>query len=344
MKKSKDRIPSIKEIYEDIFVRPSNIAKNLSEKYGYLPYMIERYIRMLGFNEAKELLESFEKPLKPVIRTNTMLITPEELVTRLNDLGFTLEKIPWAPIAFRVVETPKSPTIGSTHEYLKGYYYIHRDAASLVPVILLMHNYEGDVIDTCAAPGGKTTYIAQMLGNKHYVIANDLVLYRLKALISHLMRMKIQNVKVLWSDARKLPILLEKKYLRVLVDVPCSGEGTIMIDPGRKIRTTLKDLAKIVRREIEILYHTIDLLEPGGILAYVTCSIAPEENEYVLNKVLEIRDDIEIISPPIKLFDWDPWLTNYLNMDFPSEFKRCIRIWPHKHRMIGFTTCLIKKV
>ncbi|MCD6300973.1 MAG: RsmB/NOP family class I SAM-dependent RNA methyltransferase [Staphylothermus sp.] len=306
--------------------------------------MIERYIRILGLNEVKKLLESFEKPLKPVIRTNTILISPEELQSRLNDLGFTLEKIPWAPIAFRVIKTPKSPTIGSTHEYLKGYYYVHRDAASLIPVILLTHNYKGEVIDTCAAPGGKTTYLVQLLENKYHVIANDLVLYRLKVLISHLMRMKIGNVKVLWSDARKLPTLLKKKYQRVLVDAPCSGEGTIMLDHGRKTRTALKDLARIVKREIEILYHAIDLLEPGGILAYATCSIAPEENEYVLNKVLEIRDDIEIVNPPIKLFDWDPWLTNYLNMDFPSEFKKCIRIWPHKHGMIGFTTCLIRKV
>lgn len=337
-------LPTVNEILRDIHVEPSIISRQLASKYGYLAYIVERYIRILGFKEAENLLNAFEKPLKPVVRTNTLLIDEETLRERLEQLGFQLERIKWSSESYRVVSSPKSPSIGATHEYLKGYYYVHRDSASLVPVKLLMHEFEGEVLDACAAPGGKATYIAQILNNKYAVVANDLVLYRLKALIGHVARMRLKNITITWTDAKKLPDLISKRFTRILLDVPCSGEGTIMFDPGRKTRTSLKDLARIVRKEMELLIAGIDMLERDGILAYVTCSIAPEENEYVLNKILEICDDIEIVKPPIKLFEWSSWLRSYLNMDFPKEFKYCIRIWPHKHEMIGLTTCLLRRI
>ncbi len=340
----KPRIPSVDEILREIRVEPSRTARRLASRYGYLDYMVQRYIDMLGINEAEKLLEAFEKPLKPVVRCNDLLIDCNKLVRRLERLGFKLRRIDWSIHGYRVVEEPGSPTIGATHEYLKGYYYVHRDAASLIPGILLIgDHYTGMVLDMCAAPGGKTTHIAQLLRGGGKIIANDLVLYRLKALIGHIARMRFDNIHVLWSDARKLPALLDEKYERILLDVPCSGEGTIMFDPGRKTRTTQKDLARIVRREIELLHSGIKLLSPDGILTYVTCSIAPEENEYVLTKVLEERSDIEIIEPPIRLFEWDKWYTGIGRHDYHPDLEKCIRVWPHKHGMIGFTTCLLRR-
>ncbi len=335
--------PRLEEIRRDIRVSPSIYSRRLAEKYGYLPYMVERYISILGVDETVKLLEAFEKPLKPVVRCNDLLIDCRELADRLEALGFKLREISWSSGSYRVVEAPRSPSIGATHEYLKGYYYVHRDAASLIPGILLTHGYSGDILDACAAPGGKATHMAQLIHGRGRVIANDLVLYRLKALIGHVMRMKLDNVIVLWSDARKLPDLIDERYDRVLLDVPCSGEGTIMFDPGRKTRTTIRDLAVIVRREIELLNAGLEMLSEDGILAYVTCSIAPEENEYVVHRVMMDRGDVEIVEPPLKLFNWSSWLTTYRRHVFPEEFKKCIRIWPHRHGMIGFTTCLLRQ-
>lgn len=340
----KPRIPSVDEILRDIRVEPSRTAKRLASKYGYLDYMVQRYIDMLGVNEAEKLLEVFEKPLKPVVRCNDLLIDCNQLVRRLERLGFKLRWVEWSIHGYRVVREPGSPTIGSTHEYLKGYYYVHRDAASLIPGILLVGDgYTGTVLDMCAAPGGKTTHIAQLLRGGGKIIANDLVLYRLKVLIGHIARMRFDNIHVLWSDARKLPVLLGEKYERILLDVPCSGEGTIMFDPGRKKRTTQKDLARIVRREIELLHSGIELLSPGGVLAYVTCSIAPEENEYVLTRVLEERSDVDVIEPPTRFFEWDKWYMSIGRHDYYPDLEKCIRVWPHRHGMIGFTTCLLRK-
>ena len=333
------------EIYRDIYIEPTREAYELALEYGYLPYMIQRYIDILGYKEALELIRAFEKPVKPVVRTNTLLVTSSELKNRLQQLGFKLEEISWAQGSFWVIEKPKSPTLGATHEYLKGYYYVHRDASSLIPVLLLLYEYSGDILDACAAPGGKATYAAQILKQRGsgVVYANDLVLYRLRALIGHIMRMKLDNIVVTWSDARILYSKLKRKFNRILLDSPCSGEGRISIDPSRKRKTSILDLAILVKREIELLSSLVGLLEPGGILAYVTCSIAPEENEYVVNYVIRAKSGFKLIEPPIKLLNYSKGIIEYRNLKFSEEVENCIRLWPHIHGLFGYTICLVRR-
>lgn len=332
------------EIYRDIYVEPSREAYDLALRYGYMPYMVQRYIDILGPRDAIKLLDVLERPVKQVVRTNTILVEPSKLKRRLEGLGFELEQIPWSRESFWVSRSPSSPTLGSTHEYLKGYYYVHRDATSLIPVLMLTHDYSGDVLDACAAPGGKATYLAQTLKKGGgLVYANDLVLSRLKTMIGHFMRMKLDNAVVTWSDARKLRARLIKKFKRVLLDAPCSGEGRISIDPGRKSRTSLLDLAIMVKREVELLNTLLDLVEPKGLLAYITCSIAPEENEYVVNTVLANRGDFEVVEPPRKALDYSGGLTEYRHLKFLPELENCIRIWPHIHRLFGYSICLLQR-
>ena len=339
------RIKDLYEIYREIYVEPSKEAWHLAAEYGYLPYIVQRYIDMLGLDGAIRLIEAFKHPPKPVVRVNRTLIEPAQLEQRLRSLGFQLDKIPWSDNAYWVVKSPESPTIGSTHEYLKGYYYVHRDATSLLPVILLMHEYSGDVLDACAAPGGKTTHIAELLKLRGggLVYANDLVLYRLRALIGHVMRLKLDNVVVMWSDARKLPQKIGRKFARVLLDAPCSGEGRISVDPTRKTKTSLLDLAIMVRREIELLWSLVDVVEPGGILAYVTCSIAPEENEYVVSEVLSKKGGLELVEPPVRPLKFSKGLTEYRGLKFHPETEKCLRVWPFEHGLFGYAICLLRR-
>lgn len=339
------RIKELYEILRDIYVEPSNEAREIALNYGYLPYMVQRYIDILGADKAVELLESFTRPPKLVVRTNTTIIAPQDLEKRLKNMGFQLERIPWTKESFWVISTPKSPSLGATHEYLKGLYYVHKDATSLIPTLLLMHEYCGDVLDACAAPGGKATHMAQTLKQcgGGYVYANDLVLYRLKALVGHVMRMKLDNVVVTWGDARRLPEKISRKFDRILLDAPCSGEGRISVDPGRKYRTSLLDLVIMVKREIELLWNAVDMLKPGGLVAYVTCSIAPEENEYVINEIITKKSSIRVVEPPLKLFDYSPGLTVYRSLRFNDDVENCIRVWPFKHGLFGYFVCLLRK-
>ncbi|MEM4970619.1 MAG: RsmB/NOP family class I SAM-dependent RNA methyltransferase, partial [Sulfolobales archaeon] len=248
----------------------------------------------------------------------------------------------WAVGAYEVVRSPKSPSIGATHEYLKGYYYLHRDPSPLIPPLNMDLEPGLEVLDTCAAPGGKATYIAQLIQDQGLIIANDISLNRLRALISNIARMGFKNIAVMRGDARKIHRILAKKFERILVDAPCSAEGYIMIDPSRKRKTGVKELAALVKREIEILASAIELLKSGGILVYSTCSIAPEENEYVISKILEIYDEeLEIVEPRINI--WSRGINDIWIKDLNPDARKCIRTWPHKHYMGGSFACVIKK-
>jgi len=334
---------AVSKILSDIEVRASIEAERLATKYSYQPYMVERYIRILG-DEAKELLKAMEEPelLKPVIRCNNLRISCSFLEERLRSLGFGLKRLSWAREAFEVVRSPPSPSIGATHEFLKGYYYLHRDSSPLIPPLNMDLRPGLDALDTCAAPGGKATYIAQLIGDKGLVIANDISLNRIRALVSNIARMGFRSVVVTRIDARKIDRVITRRFERILVDAPCSAEGYIMIDPSRKRKTGLRELALLVRREIEILVSALKLLDSGGILVYSTCSIAPEENEYVVSRVLEsFGDAVEIMEPIIA--NWSEGLHDIWIKDLDPRVGRCIRTWPHRHSMGGSFVCVMRK-
>ncbi len=327
---------------------PSSQARELARRYRYQPYMIERYLRMLGPEETIELLEAFENPerISPAIRCNNNIVRCDELISRLRALGYRLEPIEWASYSYRVtsfIDEYHSPTLGSTHEYLKGYYYLYRDQSPLVPPSILDISRDSVILDTCAAPGGKSIYMA-LEAREGYVISNDISRSRLRALVSHLMRMAIDNVIVMNHDARNLDNRLRNVlFARVLVDVPCSAEGYIMFDPSRKRKTDFDTLKKIAYREIDILVGSLRLLDSGGYAVYSTCSIAPEENEAVVSEILDIfGEKLRIVEPKINM--WDRGITSIDRFEFNPDVEKCIRIWPHKHLMGGFFACLIEMV
>ncbi len=332
-----------RDVLKDIRIDSiSSEAKTLAEKYGYLPYMVQRYLDMLG-DEAIELLDTFERLRpSPVIRVNTLKIDTGKLIARLRDLGFDFKPIPWCSYCFRVTRFPESPSIGATHEYLKGFYYVYQDAPPTIPPLLMDVKPEMLVLDMCAAPGGKATHILQLMEDEGILIANDKARSRIPILLTHLFRMGFRSYIVTCFDGRDLPRVLNLRFDRVLVDVPCSAEGRIMFDPGRKTRTDQHDLAKLVAREIELLVSAIELTAIGGLVVYSTCSIAPEENEYVVSRVLKLYgENIEVVEPNINRFSRG--LTRFRNLEFDPDVEKCLRIWPHRHGMEGFFVCVIRK-
>lgn len=335
---------TLDKILKDISIYTvSSEANDIAKKYGYKPYMIERYLRMLGYDETIQLLEAFENFKKrPAILCNYLKIDCETLINRLTRLGFSLERISWCNYCYTVTATPTSPSIGSTHEYLKGYYYVYRDMASLIPPLILNPSEGSLVLDICAAPGGKSVHILLLIRDSGLLVANDISVRRTASLLSHLTRMGFKSYIILNEDGIKLVEKLKLKFDYILVDAPCSAEGGIMFDPSRKYKTSLKDLSKIVEREIRLLYAATILVKNGGKIVYTTCSIAPEENEYVITKVLQMNDKIVIEQPPFN--HWSHGFTNFSNLEFHPGVRNCIRIWPHRHSMEGYFICLLSKV
>ncbi len=300
--------------------------------------MIERYIDFLGLDDTLKLLEANEKPLEPSIRVNTLKIQPVELRNRLENKGFKLQTIEWISYGFDVMK--ETYNLGSLHEYLQGYFYL-QNVASMLPAIILDPKPGETVIDMCAAPGGKATHLAQIMNNKGGLILIERNSKRIPALEINLRRMGILNSIVLNLDAINLQ-KLNIKADKILLDAPCTGEGLIRQDKSRKKSKTQKDIEKLAGIQKKLLNSGLKILKPGGTLLYSTCSIAPEENEFVINDVLQDRLDYSII--PLNNRYGVSGLTRVLGKVLRKDLKLSQRLYPHIHNTIGFFICLIKKI
>jgi NOL1/NOP2/sun family putative RNA methylase len=189
----------------------------------YSEYLLEKYLNLFSEDE----IEKLACPLKQAIRINTLRVTEEALLPRLEAKGMTLEKIPWTRHGYFVEKSPFS--IGATIEYLLGYYFI-QDPASMY-VCEVLGPGEGEIIlDMAAAPGGKTSYLAQLMGNRGTIVAVELNRQRMKSLRSNVTRMGVENTILVRMNALEVEEL-GVEFDKILLDAPCTGTGTISKNP-----------------------------------------------------------------------------------------------------------------
>ena len=323
------------------YAKPSQKALLLAKKYGFLPYMVERYIKMLNdLEEVEALLRMTGQGLPKSIRCNTLKINCDRLKERLESKNLELREISWFKKGFYVLKG--SEKIGYLHEYLFGYYFI-QGASSMIPPLELNPSPTDIVLDMCAAPGGKTTHLAELMGNEGVIVAIELNRERMKTLRSNISRMGVSNTILIRTDARKISVLKEK-FSKILLDAPCTGEGLLPIDPTRKTKTKLEDLYRTASRQIKLIKAAIEALAPGGELVYSTCSIAPEENEFVINEVLNMFDNIKLGELSVIPSFGVKGFTEVFGTRLNSDISKCYRIFPHKHEMEGFFICKIVKI
>jgi tRNA (cytosine40_48-C5)-methyltransferase len=268
---------------------------------------------------------SFITPAR-TIRVNTNKTNATILKKRLGvrRSGVEMNKVSFVKNAFTV----KSRfNVVSTPEYLSGYFYI-QSAAAQIPVEIL--NPKGLVLDAFAAPGGKTTQLAEYCD----VIAVEQKKERFQALINNLERLGTTNVIAYNMDFRAV----KKQFDYILFDVPCSGN---FILEGKKWfrNNSLKRIEERSNLQKELLSHAINLLNKGGTLVYSTCSLEPEENEFVLQYAL---DNFEVKLEKVNSIG-DPGLTEVFGKKLDSSMKLCRRLWPHKTNTIGFFIAKLKK-
>ncbi|CAH8459966.1 unnamed protein product [Schistosoma bovis] len=210
------------------------------------------------------------------------LFPKEALINR----GVNLDPLePWSKVGL-VVYSSQVP-LGATPEYLAGH-YILQGASSMLPVIALSPQLGERILDLCAAPGGKTTYIAQLMKNTGTIFANEINPNRAKALLGNCHRMGVTNTVICTENGRKFPNIMSN-FDRVLVDAPCSGTGIIAKDPSVKTTKNNDEIRKCVELQKRLLVAAIDSCKVGGYVVYSTCSILVEENENVVNFALRRR-------------------------------------------------------
>ncbi len=280
--------------------------------------------------------QSLRKPLPVHLRINTLKAAPEQLVSRLNEKGALLEKsLPHDETLYRAsgLEFP-----GNTVEYFMG--HIHPQALTSCLVSLALHPTDGSlVLDLCAAPGGKTSHLAQLMGNAGLIVANELYGNRHIPLGNTLTRLGVLNAVVTAYQAQEFP--LKQQFEFVVADVPCSGEGRF-----RKIRedfTYRETTEKILLPELQkkILLRAYELLQPGGKMIYATCTYNPAENEAVVAHLLHERN-VTLFPLNIDLAS-EPGLTHWKNETYGEELERALRFYPHRVDSVGFFVAGIGK-
>lgn len=269
------------------------LAQDMAELFGYLQELVDYFLSMFGPNECLEFLEASDKPRPLVVRVNTLKARRKDLAAALMKRGVRLDPLaPWSKVGLKIYES--TVPIGATPEYLAGHYML-QSAASMCPVMALGPQPGDRVLDMSAAPGGKTSYVSQLMKNKGVVIANDLKPERQKATVANLHRLGVRNVVTCVYDGRKIGNQLRNSFDRILLDAPCSGLGVISRDPSVKVQRTIPDVQRCAHLQKELLLAAIDALNAkskkgGGCMVYSTCSVAVAENEEVVNYLLSKRD------------------------------------------------------
>ncbi|MBN1800469.1 MAG: RsmB/NOP family class I SAM-dependent RNA methyltransferase [Candidatus Lokiarchaeota archaeon] len=300
--------------------------------------MIERYVEYLGVEGTKALLEANEKPLIPSIRTNTIKISSEKLRNRLEKKDFQLKWIDRVPDAFLV--TKEASNLGSTHEYLFGYYYL-QNVASMLPALILDPQPGEIVVDMCAAPGSKSTQLAQLMNNEGTLVLIEKNAKRIPSLELNLRRMGVKNASIYNMDA----VNLEKANFfvdKILLDAPCTGEGLIRQDPSRKTSKKFQDIIKLSEVQKRLLNAGLSALKPGGKLIYSTCSIAFEENEIVIDEVLRNKKNFKIKQLGVQY--GSKGLVQVGGKKLLEDIRYSQRLYPHIQDSIGFYVCLIERL
>ncbi len=295
------------------------------------------------FNTYKEIIPSFERfinhlkgTLPQYIRINSLKVSIEELLSQWKNKGVQFS----STCLDYMIKLEDDIPVGNLKEYQLGYIYPQTLTSAIAGHVLGVRPDE-TVLDMCAAPGSKTGQIAQLMQDRGLIVANDPLQKRQGLLIQNLKRLGITNTIFTGYLGQNFP--MHMKFDKILVDVPCSGEGNYRVDEnGNLINREAVRMKRLFNVQKQLLLRAFDILEPGGIIVYSTCTYNPVENEAVVNHLLKTSEDAFLL--PIDLpIQHTPGCTEWNNEQYEEELKLCWRIYPHQVSAVGFFVAKISK-
>jgi len=294
---------------------------------------LEKMKKLLGEDEYRNFMDSFDKPRFYGLRINTLKIRVEDFI---KISPFKLTPVPWTKDGF-YYSGDFSP--GKHPYYNAGLYYIQEPSA-MYPGYIADARPGERILDLCAAPGGKTVQLAAGLDGKGILVSNDINPDRVKALVKNIELSGIKNAVVTNESPDNLARKFGAFFDKVLVDAPCSGEGMFRKDEeAQKSWSNFKsDKCAVMQRDI--LESVDKLLKPGGYLIYSTCTFSPEEDEMMISEFLHKHRDYTICDIP-KCGGVDDGRPQW--SDGNPELLKTSRLWPHKLDGEGHFTAMLKK-
>lgn len=295
--------------------------KYLSVKYSHPEWLVERFMNNYGFDFTEDLLASNNETPNLVLRTNSILINREDLMTKLVNVGFECEKSDIVEEGI-VIRRTNDLTLEENTLFRDGYFTVQDESSMMIAGIV--EPAQGDlVLDMCSAPGGKTTHMAALMNNEGEIVACDISQRKLDLIEENIKRLHLKNIRTMINDATVFNPSFVDKFDKVLVDAPCSGLGIIRRKPDIKYLKSIEDIKALVEIQRAILENASKYVKPGGMLIYSTCTVEKLENEEQIKGFLKTHNEFRIV---------------------PIDDEESLQLFPNINETDGFFCCKLTKI
>lgn len=302
---------------------------SIAARHSHPLWLVNQWLDQLGLEETELMAEasSLQPPL--TLRANSLIVSRDELLQRFTENGIVATPCRYSPQGIHIEGRHHIPGLPGFRE---GLFAVQDEASQMASFLLSVQPGER-ILDTCAAPGGKSTHLAQLMDNRGELLAMDISRNKLPLIQESAQRLGIKIISTRAADLLQSAALPAHAFDRVLLDAPCSGLGVIRRNPEAKWRLTPADFTRLAITQRSMLKNAFRLLKPGGILLYSTCSTTIEENEAVVRDFISRQNDCVLED---------------LNTIFPQWHKLfttegMFRTWPHCHGMDGFFAARLRK-
>ncbi len=297
--------------------------KQMSIRYSMPLWVIEKYIGVFGLEKTRAIFAVAQAEAPFTIRCNTLKISLEDLKIEFANLGVNVRKGEYSPAALQLENLGVfNQRIQESSLYQAGFFAI-QDQGAMITVEALDPQKGDHVLDICAAPGGKTTHLSQLMGNQGSIIARDIYPSRLALIDTSAKRMACSNITIEKKDGLHLREEDKERFDRILLDAPCSGLGVFRRKPEIRYQMNEEAIEELIILQENLLVNASYSLKPGGFLLYATCTINQDENEKQVEKLLNKNAHLVIVNIHDKPYHYTQPLMDGCD---------------------GFFMCLIKKV
>jgi len=309
---------------------------------------VQRLKRIVPSEKLASVLASFSATKPTTFRINTLRGSIEDIVGRLELLQIDMKPVPWfcdtsgQPLAYQVAHEHREQL---THNPVvdAGLIYVQNLSSMLAPRML--GAFPGEtILDLAAAPGGKTTQLAQMMENTGVLSAVEPVKKRMFKLRANLERCGVSNTRIYQTDGRTVGHKTPNRFDRVLLDAPCSSEARFRAgDPKSWATWSQRKIRETSRKQIGLLKSAIHATRSGGRILYCTCSLSPEENEQVIHKTLKkFGDQVSLIPVELPIENLQDGIVEFDEKSFDPQVKLCRRVLPTEVMDAFFIACFVK--
>ena len=307
---------------------------------------LERLCQILPSDRVAGCLAAFERPISTTFRVNTLRADVGSAISRLTAAGFAVCPLSWPALGGIVAySVPDEQRRGLTESEVcrRGEIYL-QNPSSMIPPLVLDPQAGERVLDLAAAPGGKALQMAGLMGNQGRLAAVEQARSRFFKMKEILDRHGVQIAETYLKDGAGVWKSCPEAFDRVLLDAPCSGEGRFRAGvPSSYAYWSPRKIGEMARKQKRLMFSAVQCLKPGGVLVYATCTMAPEENELVVERSLRrFGTALELEEIRLPIANLAPGLTQWRSKKLHSDMRRCARILPDG-QMEGFFVARIRK-